>query len=41
MKKELFALALLVVLLLPMLAGIRRIRDIRRDQPPPDDSVDD
>lgn len=30
MKKQLFALALLIVLLLPMLAGIRRIRHLPR-----------
>ena len=37
MKKEFVALMLLAVLLLPMLAGIRRIRHISRrppDEPP-------
>ena len=39
MKKEFVALLLLAVLLLPMLAGIRRIRNLPRhqkDAPPPE-----
>jgi len=37
MKKQLFALMLLLVLLLPMFAGIRRIKDIRRHRPDDDE----
>ena len=40
MKKEFVALMLLAVLLLPMLAGIRRIRNIPRtppNEPPTED----
>jgi hypothetical protein len=39
MKKELFALFLLVALLLPMLAGIRRVRNLPRERRD-EDSVD-
>ncbi|SNS26067.1 hypothetical protein SAMN06295912_103158 [Sphingomonas laterariae] len=39
MKKEVVALFLLVVLLLPMLAGIRRIRNLPRT--PADEPADD
>jgi hypothetical protein len=37
MKKQLFALLLLLVLLLPMFAGIRRIKNLprRKDDDPP------
>jgi fumarate reductase subunit D len=37
MKKQIVALMLLMVLLLPMFAGIRRIKNIRRDAPPKDE----
>ena len=40
MKKELFALFLLVALLVPMLAGIRRIRNLPRTPPHDEDSID-
>ena len=36
MKKQIVAMMLLVVLLLPMLAGIRRIRKLPREKPPED-----
>ena len=37
MKKEIFALFLLLVLLLPMFAGISRIKHLRRRKPDEDD----
>jgi hypothetical protein len=44
MKKQIVAAILLLVLLLPMYAGIRRIKDLPRyrrdeDQQPPDDGA--
>lgn len=44
MKKQIVAAILLLVLLLPMFAGIRRIKDLSRhrrdeDQQPPDDGA--
>jgi len=41
MKKQIVALILLFVLLLPMFAGIARIRRLPREKPNDDDQRDD
>ena len=41
MKKQIVAIMLLLILLLPMLGGIRRIRNLRRDTPPKTAKNDD
>jgi hypothetical protein len=41
MKRQIVAMMLLLILLLPMLAGIRRIKNLPREKPPESPERDD